>query len=338
MGCASLDDISGIPRPDFNNLLKVLTGIGTPDYIPFYELAVSIDMMEKMLDKTVDSPAAITEFYHKAGYDYVPVWPEFPLTIGSLANGANNYPIKDWKTFDDFNWPEISDIGYQGLSTYQSILPDGMKIIAQVWGPFETVQSLFGYVGLCYMLADDPALVEAVFSRVRDLYLEMYRGMSRIPGVGAVVISDDLGFHTQTLLPVKDLRKYVLPIHKDLASIIHTAGKPCIYHSCGQLDAVMEDVISDVGIDAKHSYEDSILPVSRALELYGERIAVLGGVDVDRLCRSAENELRDYIKSLLDKARGKTRYALGSGNSIPYYMDTHNYLVMLDEGWKARNI
>jgi len=72
-------------------------------------------------------------------------------------------------------------------------------------------------------------------------YEAMYKGMSSFRQVGAVVISDDMGFNTQTLISSESLRKHVLP---------------------GQLSSIMEDLIDDVGIDAKHSYEDSILPVN----------------------------------------------------------------------------
>ena len=43
----------------------------------------------------------------------------------------------------------------------------------------------------------------------------------------------------------------------------HDAGKPFILHSCGNLEAVYPDLIDDVGIDAKHSNEDTIAPFSR---------------------------------------------------------------------------
>jgi uroporphyrinogen decarboxylase len=98
----------------------------------------------------------------------------------------------------------------------------------------------------------------------------------------------------------------------------------------------MEDLIEDVKIDAKHSYEDSILSVEEALRLYGGRIAILGGIDLDRLCRSTEEELEAYIACLLGKADEKGGYALGSGNSIPDYVPVQNYLKMLEVGWRGR--
>ena len=59
-------------------------------------------------------------------------------------------------------------------------------------------------------------------------------------------------------------RKYVFPWQKRVVEAVHKAGKPFVLHSCGQLEAVMEDLINDVKIDAKHSFEDVILPVTEA--------------------------------------------------------------------------
>lgn len=336
MGIRRLEDIIKKPQPDFNRLLKVLTRNGVPDCVPFYELSVNPGVMERLLGKKVPDRASNVEFFYKAGYDYIPVWPTFELKLGSLVDTSSDYPIKDWKSFEEYPWPDPSSIRYMEFESVIPILPEGMKIIGQVWGIFETVQMLTGYTDLCYMLCDNPELVKAIFERVQVLYETMYRGMSSIEQVGAVVISDDLGFNTQTLISVENLREYVLPGHKVLAQIIHEAGKPCILHSCGQLSSIMEDIIKDVKIDAKHSYEDSILPVKDAMNLYGDRIAVLGGIDVDRLCRSSEEELEDYITDLLDHVGNKGGYALGSGNSIPDYVPIPNYLKMLEVGYRYR--
>ncbi|MDD3926541.1 MAG: hypothetical protein PHT33_07770, partial [bacterium] len=94
---------------------------------------------------------------------------------------------------------------------------------------------------------------------------------------------------------------------------------------------------AEVKIDAKHSYEDSILSVTEAWKLYGDRIAILGGYDVDRLCRSTEEEIRAYTGMLITEVGAEGGYALGSGNSIASYIPVEKYLTMLDEGWRLRN-
>jgi len=97
----------------------------------------------------------------------------------------------------------------------------------------------------------------------------------------------------------------------------------------------MPDIIDYVRIDAKHSFEDSILPVTEAKRLYGDRIAILGGFDMDRLCRSEEDEIREYTDMLLDVCGADGGYALGTGNSVAEFVPIPHYLTMLQQ-WARR--
>ena len=86
-----------------------------------------------------------------------------------------------------------------------------------------------------------------------------------------------------------------------------------------------------MGIDAKHSYEDAIIPVQDFQARYGDRIAVLGGMDVDRLSAGTPEQVRRHARFLIDTCGGRGRYAIGSGNSVPSYIPLANYLAMVDE-------
>jgi uroporphyrinogen decarboxylase len=304
--------------------------------VPFYELFVNIEVQEALLGKKVPDARATIEFYYKFGYEHVPVWPIIDVSIGDLTDTRKGYPIYDWGTFECFHWPHPDEIDYSDYEKVGAALPDGMKMTAQYWGVFEMAQLLLGYERLCYLLADDRTLVKTIFDRIGAWYEIMYRNLAAIEKVGALVISDDMGYKTQTLIGVNDLREFVLPVHKRLAQIAHEAGKPVILHSCGQLAAIMNDIIYDVKIDAKHSFEDAITPVTEAKRLWGDKLAILGGFDVDRLCRSSEEEIRKYTRMLVETLGADGGYALGSGNSIPPYVPLENYLAMLDEGWKLR--
>jgi uroporphyrinogen decarboxylase len=96
----------------------------------------------------------------------------------------------------------------------------------------------------------------------------------------------------------------------------------------------MEDLISYVKVDAKHSYEDESTPVVEAKRRYGDRIAILGGVDVDKLARSKVEDVEKYTFETLKKCALGGGYALGSGNTIANYVRVENYLAMLRIGEK----
>ena len=81
-----------------------------------------------------------------------------------------------------------------------------------------------------------------------------------------------------------------------------------------------------------HSFEDTIKTVEETKRIYGDRIAVLGGIDIDFLCRADEAAVRRRTRTTLDKCQLGGGYCLGTGNSVANYIPLDNYLAMLDEG------
>ena len=117
-----------------------------------------------------------------------------------------------------------------------------------------------------------------------------------------------------------------------MVEMAHEAGRPYLLHSCGNLREIMPDLLDDVKIDAMHSFEDTIELVTDAKADYGDRIALLGGIDVDFLCRSDEQAIRKRVRETLDVCMPGGGYCLGTGNSVANYIPLDNYLIMLDEG------
>ena len=94
----------------------------------------------------------------------------------------------------------------------------------------------------------------------------------------------------------------------------------------------MKDLIEDVRIDALHSFEDTIVSVIDMKEQYGDRLSVLGGIDVDFLCRSSTEQVRERVRRTLEACMAGGGYCLGTGNSVTNYIPLDNYLAMLDQG------
>jgi uroporphyrinogen decarboxylase len=282
------------------------------------------------------------------GYDYVLAGVgglEFDFSWNSAADpgelgrkGGRGFanetkgPVTSWEEFEDYSWPDLSLADTRELEWYQKNLPDDMCLLGGLAGHILEELSLFmGYESFCISLYEDMELVKAILGKVvalHERYVSLLAGYDR---VGAIWGTDDMGFKTGTLASPEHLRELVLPAHKRLASIAHEAGKLYLLHSCGKIEAIMEDLIEDVRIDAKHSFEDTIEDVADAKATYGSRIALLGGIDIDFLCRSDEAAVRARVRSTLERCAG-AGYCLGTGNSVANYVPVDNYLAMLDEG------
>lgn len=91
----------------------------------------------------------------------------------------------------------------------------------------------------------------------------------------------------------------------------------------------MGDIINDMRYDGKHSFEDAIMPVEEAYRKWGREIAILGGIDLDFVCRSSEDAIRKRARAMLELASKTGAYALGTGNSVPDYVDDEKYFALI---------
>jgi len=243
-------------------------------------------------------------------------------------------PITTWEEFDAYPWPDPESASTRSLEWYSEHLPEGMCLIGG--GGFahfaEHLTWLMGYETLCYALYDRRDLVAAIAARLFGIYEVVLRRILQFERVKVVWGSDDMGFRSGTLIGPDDLREFVLPGHRRMAQLSHEAGRPYILHSCGNLEAILPDLLDDVRIDGKHSFEDTIESVVDAKERYGGRIALLGGIDVDFLCRADEAQIRRRVRETLAVCQPGGGYALGSGNTVANYVPLDHYLAMLDEG------
>jgi uroporphyrinogen decarboxylase len=177
--------------------------------------------------------------------------------------------------------------------------------------------------------------VRAVADRLGELMMAFYSHILDLDNLVAVFPGDDMGYKSATLVAPDVLRTYVLPWHARFAAMTHAKKLPYFLHSCGRVDAVMEDLISVVGIDGKHSFEDGIVPVQDFQARYGGRIAVLGGIDLNILAGGSPDDVRRQTHRLVTTCGARGRYAVGSGNSVPSYVPLENYLVMIDEAHRC---
>ena len=180
--------------------------------------------------------------------------------------------------FEEYPWPEPEEATdlwcFEFLAKH---LPEGMEIVGGVsGGVLEHVVWLMGFTPFFRALYRDPKLVQKMFDRIGSLILSVDKMIAEMDRVGALKMGDDMGYRKGTFISPEMLRRYVFPWQKRCEEVAHRKGLPFILHSCGNLEAVMDDLINYVRIDAKHSFENAIMPVYEAKEKYGDKIAILG--------------------------------------------------------------
>lgn len=343
-------------QPDYRHMLAVLAN-QRPARLPVYEHIVNIGSMEKVLNHSFAQLRQGDEddrreffrqycrFWREMTYDTV----SFEVCIteilpdGGALMGGRPGPIQSRADFERYPWDELEDCYWAHakpqFDLLRQVMPDGMKALGGVGnGAFEVSEDLVGYQYLAYMQADDPELFTDVYNKIGDLMAVLWRRfLKEYSDVFCICrMGDDLGFKTGTLVSPRTLRQHVLPQYKKVLDQVRAAGKPFLYHSCGKIFAIMDDVI-ELGINAKHSNEDIIAPFDTWIERYSDRIGLCGGIDVDLLCQKTPAEITADVVEKGTRFRANANgYALGSGNSIPEYVPTDGYLAMIEAAQKIR--
>ena len=330
-----------VPRtPDFEHgILRVLHG-ERPVRATLYELFLNPVFYRRLAGHSAPEPGPLgdlrltVEAMAAAGYDYATCqasafhFRDSSREKKSTLSLNGQAVITDRASYERFRWPDPRQYPTEALDGIGRYLPDGMKLMLMgPGGVLENVLNLVGYDNLCILLGEDPDLVREIFDRVGERLVWYYESAVQREEIGFLCSNDDWGFNTQTFLSPADMRRYIFPWHKRIVEIAHRAGKPCMLHSCGYFAEVVDDIV-EMGFDARHSYEDNILPVEKAYPLLHDRMAVLGGIDMNFLVTRTPEEVYDRSRRMLERTWESGGYALGSGNSIPEYVPYENYLAM----------
>ena len=359
-------------QPDFERFVRAIT-TDEPGPVPVGEIFADHETVGNFLNERVFDYAAmaadpehkITWKHFKDGLRYVDQTIRFCLATGwdyaysfsvipfpgftyTLADNTstevdperkrfwvddNTGPIQNWDDFENYPWPtNVRSINMSSRLMSKRV-PEGMKVMVIPGGVFEWSSWLMGLVPFCFALYETPKLVDAIIQKVGDQIYAVVEDLIEEPGIGGIFMGDDLGFNSGTLISPDMIREKIFPQTKRIVDLVHQSGKLFVFHSCGNLEKIMDD-ICDLGVDAKHSFEDKIMPVEEVYQRWSDRIGIIGGVDMHLLTVGTEEEIRKRTREILDVCGHQGRYVLGSGNSAANYVPTKNYLFMLDEGRK----
>jgi len=283
-------------------------------------------------------------FSKAVGYDYVTMIPIVPLTKTRRELAADDDPRRQkraWKEegqgiitsraeYEEFKWPALDQISLLPLDYAAGCIPDGMKIMVMYNGIYEDLSELMGTQQMAIKSIEEPELVEDIIEQLTRIAVHAVGLCAAHPGTGAIFYSDDLGFKGGTILSPRFLRKYYMPRLKRISDACHRHGKLFLLHSCGQVMSIMDDLIN-AGIDARHSFEDTILPVEQWYDKFHDRLAILGGVDMELMSHGTQEQVRQRTRRILEHCAPGGGYCMGTGNSVANYVKIENYYAMLDE-------
>ncbi len=344
--------------PDYRHFEEVMHN-RHPARLPLYEHIICIQVMEQILGERFGGLAEgnesdkleffrkYTGFFKQMTYDIASfeICITSMLPAGGALLGGRPGPIQNRKDFENYPWDKLPDMFWVKAAplfdALTHVMPSGMKAVGGIGnGVFEISEDMVGMEYLPFMQMDDPDLYADLFRKIGDLMSSIWRKFLLRYGksFAACRFGDDLGFRNSLLTDPSTIRNHIIPQYRRIIDLVHAAKLPFIWHSCGCIFEIMDDVIA-LGINAKHSNEDAIAPFDSWVNKYGNQIGLLGGFDMDFLCTATPDEVFARVFEDGQRFRRLAKgYALGSGNSIPEYVPAENYMAMIKAAQHLRSM
>ena len=337
--------MSKISSPSINAFLKTLRREKV-NYIPLAELGVHPKIKELFLAKKIEGLKDEIDFWYKAGYDYIKLQPKAdfnPMKIGLDNNvsynddgtifrkwaSESNGVISNFDEFEKYTFPKTSDFEYTNFEKVKSLLPDGMGVIGQYGDIFTMTWEMMGFESFSIALFENEDLIKNLNDKLGELVLSMFEYFAQSDVVDAIWYSDDIAYTNSLMVSPQVLDKYFFPWLKRIGDLAKRYNKPLIYHTDGILYDVFDKII-ECGVDAIHPIEPKAMNIADVKQRYGNKLCLIGNIDVDLLSRGTVNDIRKNVIKNIEEVGKDGGYCVGSGNSIPEYVKLENYIAMIE--------
>lgn len=193
---------------------------------------------------------------------------------------------------------------------------------------------LHRYIGmerLFLTIATDPEWIQDMAITQAKLLISMYEIMLkkgfRFDGIH---LSNDMGGRNGLLFSPRCYREQFFPADKLICDYFRSKDMPVILHSDGDLRELIPDLIK-VGFSCLEPLEvKASMDVGELKKQYGNRIALMGGIDVRLMADEDPQLIEDEIKSKFTIAKENSGYIYHSDHSIPNNVSFQRYKYVIE--------
>ncbi len=184
---------------------------------------------------------------------------------------------------------------------------------------WENMRGAMGDFTLYTSLLTDPDWIHDYCRVYTDLYKTAFKALIERDGKpDGIWLYEDLGYKNSLFASPKVLSELIFPYYAEIVDFFHANyDLPVVLHTCGLVEPAL-DLIVQTGFDALNPMEvkagnDPL----RIAERYGDRLALIGGLDA-RILESGDRDLiRRSVTDLVEGMKARSaRFIYASDHSI----------------------
>ena len=212
---------------------------------------------------------------------------------------------------------------------------DGLFMACAVVGAFDLMSPMCGHENLLMGMAADPGWVHDMSQVYSDVTIRLLEALFQRAGLpDGLWVWDDLGFRDRPFMSPRMYREVLFPAHRRLFDFAHGHRLPVILHCDGFVEPLLPSLI-EAGTNCLQPLEVKAgMDLVRLKQAYGDRIALIGGMDVRELESNDPGRVRKELESKLAAAMAGGGYVLQVDHSVSDRVNYETYRYFVETGLK----
>ncbi|HSR13671.1 MAG TPA: uroporphyrinogen decarboxylase family protein [Thermodesulfobacteriota bacterium] len=314
-----------------------------PDRVPFAELAIDRALAERLMGWpatqtaaggsitrnpfTVEESKALASFLGVDCIGYLLRAPALARQgIGKEGRGfMGEGLIKSEADLEKIQLPDPhGDEMYREAEHFARNKGDYALVFVTRIGFFQTVLGM-GTENFLVSLYTNRSLVE----KILDIYFDWMAVVAeRMCGIGYDIFwtTDDYAYKTGMFFSPAIFREVIAPRYR---RVLNKVTIPWFLHSDGNITESL-DTLVELGVAATHPNEKGAMDIRGVKRKYGDRLCVIGNVDLNILGMGTPEETDREVRELIRDLAPGGGYMISSGNSLASYLQPECVLAMAE--------
>jgi uroporphyrinogen decarboxylase len=238
-------------------------------------------------------------------------------------------PLKE-ATLKDYTFPDPDKV--MELANIPAFIDNNKdKFIMGALGflLYERAWILRGIEPILYDFLANPSFVEELFDRICEFNLVITKRLCQFP-IDAFHFGDDWGQQHGLIIDPELWRKFFKKRLKKLYDAVHDAGLPVSIHSCGDITAIIPDLI-EIGVNMISPLQAEALDFKYLKKEYGKDLTFWGGVSTQRtLPKGTPQDIRAEIRERIRVLAKDGGYILAPSHELQGDIPLENMLAFIE--------
>jgi uroporphyrinogen decarboxylase len=312
-----------------------------PDRVPFCELAIDRALAQKLMDwkkgPAITGAAAVRNPYTleeskqlaaRLGLDNISYIMRAPV-FAHVEEGKDGRPfaaegmLRGEADLSKIQLPDpTADELYAEAEQFVKNRGDyAIGFVTRI-GMFQAMLG-FGMQDFGLALYDKRELVEKVLDIYFDWMIIVAERVCQI-GFDFYMTTDDFAFKTGMLFSPQVFQELMVPRYQ---RVLEKVSIPWVLHSDGDITKAVP-MLLDLGVAGLHPNEKGAIDIRAMKRDYGDRVCLLGNVDLNILGRGSPEDVDREVYELIRDVGPGGGYILTSGNSMASYLKPECVLAM----------